>query len=110
MPATWLRRRESALTLILHVQPGARKTEVAGPHGDALKIRLAAPPVDGKANAALTEFIAACLGLPKAAVRLAAGRSSRRKILEIDDAPPDAEERIRCRGSDRSAPLRDGKG
>ncbi|MDR3221258.1 MAG: DUF167 domain-containing protein [Candidatus Accumulibacter sp.] len=90
----WLRRRESNATLTLHVQPGARKSEVAGIHGDALKIRLAAPPVDGKANAALLEFVANRLGLPKSAVRLAAGQTSRRKILEIDAIPPDAEQRL----------------
>ena len=55
-------------TLTLHIQPGARKTEVVGLHGDALKIRLAAPPVDGKANAALIAFIADRLGLAKSAV------------------------------------------
>jgi uncharacterized protein (TIGR00251 family) len=94
MAAAWLRRRESAATLTLHVQPGARKTEVAGLYGDALKIRLAAPPVDGKANVALIEFVAERLNLPKTAVRLAAGQSSRRKILEIDGAPPDTERRF----------------
>ncbi|MDR2786952.1 MAG: DUF167 domain-containing protein [Candidatus Accumulibacter sp.] len=91
---SWLRRRESAVTLILHVQPGARRTEVAGIHGDALKIRLAAAPIDGKANAALIEFVADRLDLPKAAVRLTAGQTSRRKILEIDAAPPDTERRL----------------
>ncbi|MDR0577794.1 MAG: DUF167 domain-containing protein [Candidatus Accumulibacter sp.] len=88
---TWLRRRESAATLVLHVQPGARKTEIAGIHGDALKIRLAAPPVDGKANAALIEFVAERLGAPKSAVRLVGGQTSRRKTLEITPAPPDTE-------------------
>jgi uncharacterized protein (TIGR00251 family) len=91
---TWLRRHGSAATLALHVQPGARKTEVAGLHGDALKIRLAAPPVDGKANAALIEFVADRLGLPKSAVRLASGQNSRRKTLELAVAPPDAEQRL----------------
>jgi uncharacterized protein (TIGR00251 family) len=91
----WLHRRDkAAATLILHVQPGARRTEVAGVHGDALKIRLAAPPVDGKANAVLVEFVAARLGLPKSAVRLVGGQSSRRKILELDAAPPDAEKKL----------------
>jgi uncharacterized protein (TIGR00251 family) len=92
--ATWLRRRGAVATLTLHVQPGARKTEVAGLHGDALKIRLAAPPVDGKANAALIEFVANRLGLPKSAVRLTTGQTSRRKILEIDAVPSDAEQRL----------------
>ncbi|MDR0378400.1 MAG: DUF167 domain-containing protein, partial [Candidatus Accumulibacter sp.] len=79
---TWLRRRGSTVTLLLHVQPGARKTEVVGIHGDALKIRLSAPPVDGKANAALIEFVAGRLGVPKSAVRLVGGQTSRRKTLE----------------------------
>ncbi|MDR3300148.1 MAG: DUF167 domain-containing protein [Candidatus Accumulibacter sp.] len=91
----WLRRRESGAALTLHIQPGARKTEVVGAHGDALKIRLAAPPVDGKANAALIEFVAGRLGLPKSAVRLIGGSSSRRKILVLDAVPPDAEQRLR---------------
>jgi uncharacterized protein (TIGR00251 family) len=94
-PTAWLHRRdETAATLTLHVQPGARRTEVAGAHGDALKIRLAAPPVDGKANAALLEFIADRLGLPKSAVRLVRGQTSRRKILELTAIPPDAEQRL----------------
>jgi uncharacterized protein YggU (UPF0235/DUF167 family) len=55
---------------------------------------LAAPPVDGKANAALIEFVADRLGLPKSAVRLVNGQTSRRKILELDAIPPDAEQRL----------------
>jgi uncharacterized protein (TIGR00251 family) len=90
----WLRRHGSAATLTLHVQPGARRTEVVGPHGDALKIRLAAPPVDGKANAALIEFVADRLGVPKSALRLVSGQTARRKILEFDAAPPDVERRL----------------
>ena len=89
--AVWLRRHGTAITLTLHIQPGARRTEVAGLHGDALKIRLAAPPVDGKANAALIAFLSDLLNLPKSAVRLVSGQTSRRKIVEIDAAPPDAE-------------------
>jgi uncharacterized protein (TIGR00251 family) len=71
------------ITLTLHIQPGAKKTECVGLHGDALKIRLAAPPVDGKANAALIDFVAARLDLPKSAVTLKSGQTSRRKVLEI---------------------------
>jgi uncharacterized protein (TIGR00251 family) len=92
--ATWLRRRGSAATLILHVQPGARRTEVAGLYDGALKIRLAAVPVDGKANAALIEFVAGRLGVPKSAVRLAGGQTSRRKTLALDVVPLDAEQRL----------------
>jgi uncharacterized protein (TIGR00251 family) len=95
--SVWLHRRATSATsatLTLHVQPGARKTEIVGLYGDALKIRLAAPPVDGKANAALIEFVADRLSLPKSAVRLASGQTSRRKTLEIDAAPPDVEQRL----------------
>ncbi|MCK6406193.1 MAG: DUF167 domain-containing protein [Rhodocyclaceae bacterium] len=74
------------LTLTLHIQPGARKTEVAGEHGDALKIRLAAPPVDGKANTALLEFVAERLGVAKSAVTLKSGQTSRRKVVEVSGA------------------------
>ena len=71
------------ITLTLHIQPGAKKTEFAGLHGDALKIRLAAPPVDGKANEALIKFFAGVLRLPKSAVNLKSGQTSRRKVLEV---------------------------
>ena len=80
----WFRlAADGAITLTLHIQPGAKKTELAGRHGDALKIRLAAPPVDGKANEALLRFVAATLDLPKAAVTLKSGQTSRRKVLEL---------------------------
>lgn len=92
--ADWLRQSSGYTTLTLHVQPGAKKTEVAGTHGDALKIRLAAPPVDGKANAALIAFVADRLGLAKAAVSLKSGQTSRRKILEIAAAPDDTAQRL----------------
>ena len=85
----WLREGDGRLTLTLHIQPGAKKTEVAGLYGDALKIRLAAPPVDGKANAALIEFVAARLGLERSAVSLKSGQTSRRKVLAVIDAPAD---------------------
>ncbi len=74
---------DGRLTLTLHIQPGAKKTDVAGLHGDALKIRLAAPPVDGKANEALIKFLAERFKLPKNKVTLKSGHTSRRKVLEI---------------------------
>ena len=90
----WLREGDGRLTLTLHIQPGAKKTEVAGLYGDALKIRLAAPPVDGKANAALIEFVAARLGLARSAVSLKSGQTSRRKVLAVIDAPADTAYRL----------------
>lgn len=85
----WLHESDGRTTLTLHIQPGAKKTEVAGLYGDALKIRLAAPPVDGKANAALIEFVAERLGLARSAVSLKSGQTSRRKVLTVIDAPAD---------------------
>lgn len=85
----WYRQAaDGRITLTLHIQPGARKTEVAGRHGEALKIRLAAPPVDGKANEALLRFVAGTLGLQKSAVSLKSGQTSRQKVVEVVGATP----------------------
>jgi uncharacterized protein (TIGR00251 family) len=72
------------MRLTVHVQPRARRTETAGRHGDALKVRLAAPPVGGEANEALIRFLAMRLDVPARAVRIVAGAGGRRKIVEID--------------------------
>ena len=90
----WLTATADGVRLTLHVQPGARRTEVAGLHGDALKIRLAAPPVDGKANATLIAFVADRLGTAKSAVTLKSGQTSRRKIIAIEAPPADIEQRL----------------
>lgn len=82
----WLHADGRNVILSLHIQPGAKKTEVAGPHGDALKIRLAAPPVDGKANDALVAFIAKKVGAGRTAVELVSGQTSRAKRVRIADA------------------------
>jgi uncharacterized protein (TIGR00251 family) len=70
----------------VHAQPGARRTEVTGLHGDALRIRVAAPALEDRANAALIEFIAEKLGVPKRDVTLVGGARSREKRLEIRGA------------------------
>jgi uncharacterized protein len=75
----------TSVRISVYVQPRASKTGVAGLHGGAWKIRVAAPPVDNAANLALTDFIAAKLGIPRKSVRVAAGGTGRRKIVEIDD-------------------------
>ena len=67
----------------MHVVPRARATGVAGRHGDALKIRLAAPPVDGAANDELVRFLAERLAVPRSAVTIAAGHTGRRKTVRI---------------------------
>ena len=71
------------LTLTLHIQPNAKRTEAVGLHGDALKIRLAAPPVEGAANAALLKYLAGVFDIPVHQVTLKHGGKSRRKVVEI---------------------------
>jgi len=89
-PCTWCQiidnPKGTTLILNLHVQPGAKRTEVAGLHGDALKIRLSAPPVEGAANAELMAFIARAFSVPLRQVTLKRGAKSRRKVIEIGQA------------------------
>jgi hypothetical protein len=75
--------RHGNVIVTVHVQPGARRSEVVGPHGDALKVRVAAPPVDGKANRAVAALLADVLGVPRGAVELVAGAGQRRKRLRV---------------------------
>lgn len=86
----WLREEGDSVILSLHIQPGAKQTGVAGPHGEALKIRLAAPPVDGKANAALLAFVAEKVGVGKTAVELVSGQTSRAKRVRVTGVAPQA--------------------
>lgn len=67
----------------VHVQPRARRTEIVGVHGDALKLRLQAPPVEGAANEALVAFLADALGVPRRNVEIVSGASSRTKVIEV---------------------------
>ena len=74
--------------ITLHVQPGASKSELAGLHGDALKLRISARPVEGAANAAVLEFLADWLAVPKRDLKLLRGDKSRRKTVWAP-LPPD---------------------
>jgi len=80
MPARW---QGDDLILRIQVQPRASRDELAGLHGDRLKVRLSAPPVDGRANAALLAFLAGLFGVPKNRVILLAGESGRTKRVRI---------------------------
>ena len=87
MKEHWFRREgDNDYILTLHIQPGARRTEVAGVYGKALKIKLAAEPVDGKANTALVEFLAGCFGVSRQHIELKQGEKSRYKIVRIRQA------------------------
>jgi len=82
-PPAWARRDGALWLLELHVQPGAKRTEAVGEHGGRLKLKIAAPPVDNKANAHLLAWLAAQLGVPKSAVRLVRGETSRQKTVAV---------------------------
>jgi hypothetical protein len=71
----------TSVSLAVHVQPKASRTRIAGLHGEALKLCITSPPVDGKANAAVIQFFAKLFKIPRAAVTLASGEASRDKRL-----------------------------
>jgi uncharacterized protein (TIGR00251 family) len=70
--------------IAVHVQPGAKRSAVSGLHGERLKLRIAAPPIEGRANTAVAEFVAQSLGIARARVRIAAGERSRDKLVAVD--------------------------
>jgi hypothetical protein len=75
------------ISITVHVQPNARRAEIAGLYGDALKIKVAAPAVDNRANAALVEFLGEALGVPRSAIVIRHGATGRRKVLDITGGP-----------------------
>lgn len=87
--------------MAVHVVPRARRTEVAGRHGDAIKVRVAAPPADGAANAELIRYVAQRLGVARRSVEIAAGAASRDKVLAVDGLSADV---IRARLTDAGRP------
>jgi len=79
----WFQWQDSTLILRLHLQPKAKKDEIVGPHGEALKIRITAPPVDGKANTHLVKFLARRFGVNQRQIQILSGDSSRQKRVAI---------------------------
>jgi len=84
---SWLVDSPAGAVLNLRIVPRAAKNAIQGELGDALKIRLCAPPVDGAANAALIEFLADAFSLPRARVQLLAGATSRNKRVLLAGLP-----------------------
>lgn len=80
----WLQGCDGAAVVVLRAQPGARKTAIVGEHDGALKVAVAAPPVDGKANQALREALAGWLCLPQRAVQQTGGTTSRDKRFVVE--------------------------
>ena len=80
----------SARTILkLRIVPNARRSEVVGVHGDAIKVKVQAPPVDGKANEALREFLARQLQVPSRSIEIVGGEKSRDKTVAIADLDAD---------------------
>ncbi len=79
----WAKRIPRGWLLAIHAQPGARRTEVAGLHGQALKVRVAAPPVEGRANDELIALVAETLGVPRKSVSVVKGGASRHKTVLV---------------------------
>jgi len=86
----------NGLSLKLHVQPKSARNQMVGLRGDALKLKLTAPPVEGAANKACLELLAQTLGVPKSCLEITAGHSSRLKKIFIRCGPAEAA-RIRRR-------------
>jgi uncharacterized protein (TIGR00251 family) len=92
---SWWRREGDRLVLEVHVQPGAKRSEVAGLHGGRLKIRLAARAVEGAANEALVEFLADALGAARRDVRIESGAKARQKRISVPRAGEQRLNRLR---------------
>jgi uncharacterized protein (TIGR00251 family) len=83
--------------LRLRIVPNAKRSEVVGPHGDAIKLKVAAPALEGRANEALIEFLADKLGVPQRSVALVSGEKSRDKVVVIEGMDESAvRERLAC--------------
>lgn len=77
----FLNESKEGLLLSVHAQPGASRTKIAGEHGGNLKIAVQAPPVDGAANEAITEFLAEILGIARRDVLIKTGATGRKKTF-----------------------------
>jgi len=84
MNQSWVHQSGKGVIITVQVVPRAAKDAVQGLHGDALKIRLHAPPVDGKANEALISFLSEKFNIPKSNIALKSGLNQRRKIIAVN--------------------------
>jgi uncharacterized protein (TIGR00251 family) len=84
-----VRDTDASATFAVKVHPRAKKNAITGEVGDALKLALTVPPVDGKANQACIEFFAKLLNVPRSSVTIAAGQTSRNKVIHVAGLPAD---------------------
>jgi uncharacterized protein (TIGR00251 family) len=94
----FLRATAAGVTLAVRAQPGAKKTAITGVYGEGstaqLKIAVHAPPLEGRANAALMEFLAECFGVSKNSVELMSGEASRSKVFLLRGVAPGGAESL----------------
>ena len=102
--ANWCHKSADGWLLSIHIQTGAKRSEVVGVHGEALKIRIAAPPLEGRANAALEAFIADALGIAKSKVSVVKGLQSRQKTVAVHAAAAASEDEMRLTLDPSSGP------
>jgi uncharacterized protein len=90
-----IRDTDKGATFAVRVQPRASRNAIAGEMGDALKLALTAPPVEGKANEACVEFLANLLKVPRSSVTIASGESNRNKVIRVAGlSASDVEQRL----------------
>ena len=91
---TFIQKHARGIVLHVFVQPRASKDMIVGPHEDRIKIKVAAPPVDGQANKRCIRFLAKCLSVPRSSLQIISGQNSRNKniLLKSAQPPPSAEE------------------
>jgi uncharacterized protein (TIGR00251 family) len=86
---SWLEPRPDTVRIRIHAQPGAKRSEVIGLHGDSLKVKIHAPPVEGKANSELLGFLAGTLECKRNQLAIVAGETSREKVIEVTGLSPE---------------------
>ncbi len=97
----WCSVTPDGVRLAVQITPGAKKNEVLGVHDGALKLKLQAQPIEGQANEALVRYLAKALAVPRSAIRITHGLTSRKKLLEVAAPllPEDAARRLLPAGS-----------
>ncbi len=90
-----IKATDGGIRLTIRLTPKSSRDKVLGPHGDALKIALTSPPIEGKANAHLVKFLSKLLRVPKSAITFATGELSRNKVVDVDGVTvPEATQKL----------------
>ncbi len=97
----FVQEKPEGILFRIHVQPRSSKNQVVGLYGDALKVKLTAPPVEGAANKMCAEFLAKCLGVSKSGVEIVSGQTGRAKtvLLHYPGENPTRADRVRLKAA-----------